>query len=95
MSFVKLLAQKILENNVRKLEGPDIWRLYNLVHLYKTCVGKTTQYHEANLPDQEVTLTEQYNIVHENIQQQVGTLVAVPGTNKCMEISYFVASFKL
>ncbi len=70
MSFVKFLTQKLLETNVRKLERPDIWRLYHLVHFYKTRDDQIPQ-NEVNLPDQKAALSEQYSIVHKNIQQQV------------------------
>ncbi len=70
MSFVKVLARRVLESNVRKLEQPDIWKLFHLVHFYKGLGIKGDQTFR-DIPDQKTTLKEQYSIVHKHIQQQV------------------------
>lgn len=70
MSFVKVLARRVLESNVRKLEQPDIWKLYHLVHFYKGFGIKGDQTF-GDIPDQKTPLKEQYRIVHKHVQQQV------------------------
>ena len=74
MSFVKALVNRILQHNVRKLEEQDIWRLYHLVHFYKAISAKGGQISEGNmpnLPNQSVSLKEQYRIVYTHINNQV------------------------
>lgn len=74
MSVVRALVQKILEINVRKLEEPDIWKLYHLVHFYKALVSKGVHNDSLNLPDQNVSLKEKYKIVYTHIKEQVSVM---------------------